>query len=347
MRLILVVLVFALPVRANELLEPVDYKALDPAVLVILADNMVVKLDELDAKHKRMVGHIDGEAPADEPTDTDKAVPAPNPLTEKPQSPHANLDKDTLVARCEELEGMIAAKESEIAEAGGAMGERFGGEVATVGDDSIYIEDGEWTVTIIENRDPDPSPLRAKIAEHESTLAEAKPALESAVATAKKEKTSADAGLISAKAEYDRMHVRDNVTRTLKSGHKVQDNEYRYSKAQRKPSSKRKSAAEKRAKAADKALKTAERKLALAIKKRDVQVGRLEREIEAMLRARELVVELDENGGKAIVLATQAHIETASNMQPESRYIIRGKGRFVPSGEEPGRITMKEAESTQ
>ena len=99
-------------------------------------------------------------------------------------------------------------------------------------------------------------------------------------------------------------------------------------------------------KTADTAVSTAEKKLALAIKARDVQVGDLKRDVEAMMRARELVVKM-EDGKDAIVLATQAYVEQAATMRPESRYVVRGKARFFPGGDEPARITMREAQVVQ
>ena len=122
-----------------------------------------------------------------------------------------------MVARCEELATLIAERESGIAQAKDALAEQFGGEVATVGDESIYIPDGEWIVTIVENREPDPTPLNVKIKEHEAQLAAAKPGLDLAVANAKKALKNAKTELASAESNYDRMYERRNVTRTLKS----------------------------------------------------------------------------------------------------------------------------------
>ena len=363
----MVVVLVAMALASNAEEEPKDYESFSPAVLVILADNMVIKLNELEAKLQLMQQHAEGESEADgDDKPGDESKPAEeekpyspgekaasngaaraNPLLDKPKSPHAGLDKPALVARCLELESLIKAKQGEIAQASGTIGAQFGGEITTVGDDSVYIEQGEWVVTVIENREPDPTPLKEKIAGYDKELSDVRPQLEREVQEAQRELSAADSALAGAESHFDKMHEKRTVYRRLPSGNRVQDTEYIWSETHRKPASKRKREATKRQKAADKVFKTAERKLNAAVKKHGIQVGRLEREIEAMMRARELVVEIDNDGGQAVVLATQAYLELASTMQPESRFTIRGRGRFTPADDEPGRITLKEAEPAE
>lgn len=335
------ILAFAPIVHAQDDAEqPVDYAALDEAVLAILADNMVIKIGDLDAQLARTEDHVVASSkllPSPEDGAADASAESPAPPA------HASMDKAALVARCEELAAMIADRRSQIDGVKGELSEQYGGEVASVGDKTIYIPEGEWIVTVVENREPDPMPLKEKIATFDSDLAAKKPGLEKAFTDAQKEKSAADAELDSAKTNYDYYHERTTIMRKLKSGHTVEDSEYRWGKTHRSAASRRKKAAEKRFKAAVKTLRTAEKKLELAVKTRDVQVGRLEREIEAMQRAREVVVKLDD-GSDATVLATQAFVDEASTMQVDERYVVRGKARFSPGGEEPARITLKEVE---
>ena len=103
--LILAVAMLAGTVYAQD--EPIDYNDFDTAVLVIMADNLQVKLGELDARLAHAQEHVGSEeasaaegeqdAAQEEPLDDVAAIEARVAAAKEQEtkvSPHAGMDKD-------------------------------------------------------------------------------------------------------------------------------------------------------------------------------------------------------------------------------------------------------------